>query len=112
MSCSVSTQGKEDIHQAFNTQVLSGCICLAYLSLTNHKGVGVLQPDNTCTKLGSPVLEVLQAKHHPLRDPPSLGWAIGAFEQYNATPTIITMIISANMVASKLSGISAPEGLT
>jgi hypothetical protein len=40
---------------------------------SSHKGGGVLNPDNNCTKAGHPVLTILQEKHPELQEPPTGG---------------------------------------
>jgi len=84
-------------------------------ALTNRKGGSVLRPDDACTKTGSPVLSVLQDKHHELRDPPLADCEKdGAFKHYEggapATIPIVISIDTVEQVVAKLSGMAGLGG--
>ena len=73
-----------------------------------------MAPDDICTKSGRPVLEVLESKHPPMREPQAIGERGGACEEYeDGVPTTIPLIISSDTieeVAVKLSGAAGPGG--
>ena len=110
---STRTPDDEAVARAYNAKVLSGRLRSACRNLTSRGGGGVLQPDDTCTKTGRPVVEVLHSKHPDLREPPSVGTATGAFEPYGAVPMPIPVDITADdveAVATRLSGAAGPGG--
>jgi hypothetical protein len=82
---------------------------------SSHKGGGVLNPDNNCTKAGHPVLTILQEKHPELQEPPTGGGdKTGTFKPYASIPTAVLVAIMAEVVetvASKLSGAAGPSGV-
>ena len=49
--------------RSFNTTVLNGKLCSAVRQLTDRDGGGIFSPDDPCTKIGRPVLQILQEKH-------------------------------------------------
>ena len=106
----------EDTQQArtFNARVLSGRLRSAVRHLTDRSGGGVLQPDDSCTKTGRPVWQILQAKHPPLRDPLYLHSPDSAFEPYPETPTAIPICVltpdDVELISSRLSGGAGPGG--
>ena len=104
---------EEETYRNYNTKVLNGHLRAACRSLTSRGGGGALSPDDICSKSGTPVLEVLESKHPPLREPESIGGPGGAFEEYPKVPTTIPLIISSDTVeevAAKLSGAAGPGG--
>jgi hypothetical protein len=107
------TPDDEALARSFNAKVLSGRLRAATRNLTNRDGGEVLKPDDTCTKTGRPVVEVLHSKHPELREPPSVGSATGAFEPYGNTPQPIPVDITAEdveAVATRLTGAAGPGG--
>ena len=55
--------------RAFNAAVLDGQVSAAVRRVQSMGGGGVLGPQDSCTKSGRPVLEVLQEKHPDTREP-------------------------------------------
>ena len=105
--CHPKHQCNEARFRSFSSQLLSGHCRKAVRFLTNRDQGGVLDPSNTCTKSGQPVLDVLKDKHPDT----CLTEAHGA---YNDTPAVIPLDISADhseKVASKLLGSSGVDGI-
>jgi hypothetical protein len=99
--------------RAYNKRVLTGRLRSAVRNLTNRGGGGALAPDQKCTKSERLVLDVLMDKHPEMREPPTVGGATGAFEDYDNTPTAMPVTITAETVekvASRLSGAAGPSG--
>ena len=107
-------KSEEETFRDYNARVLSGHLRSACRTLTNRGFGGTLSPDGTCTKSGRPVMEVLQSKHPPLREPSNTGQPGGACEEYDQIPTTVPLIVSTDTVeevALKLSGSAGPGGL-
>jgi hypothetical protein len=102
-------------HRKFNETVLSGRLRQATRNLLSREtGKGVLPPDALCTKTGEPVLDVLRAKHPPLRDPAVDLGPGGAFEPYPECPTAVPIDCTGQTiesVASSLTGSAGPSGV-
>jgi hypothetical protein len=80
-------------------------------TLTNRSGGGVCQPDKLSSKSGWPVWQVLQEKHPALRNPVTVGEAVGAFEPFPDLPAPILVCITQDnveAVSSRLSGAAGP----
>ena len=110
---STRERNEETRARAFNSRVLSGRLRSAVRHLTQRGGGGVLQPDDNCTKAGRPVLEVLQEKHPEMREPDLDNPALGIFESYEDTPTVVPLTVTADTVekiASRLHGSAGPSG--
>ena len=103
--------------RAFNTRVTSGRLRSGVRALTNRGGgKGVLEPDDTCTKTGRPVLEILRSKHPKMRDPaPDLADPDrGSFEPHPSLPQPLPLEVTDEVVvkvASRLSGGAGPSGI-
>ena len=108
-------KSEDQLHQAFNTQVLNGKLQLAARQLTNRaNGGGVLSPNVTDEKSGKTVLSVLQQKHPAPREPSNLGTNGRAFEFCRSVLSGVPTTISSDIVkeeASKLRGAAGPDGL-
>jgi hypothetical protein len=105
----------ESVARSYNSKVLGGRLRTAVRSLTQRGQGGVLQPDDTCSKTGKPVLEVLRGKHPAMRDPqPDMeDDARGSFEHYDEVPEAVPLVITGDVVekvASRLSGGAGPGG--
>jgi hypothetical protein len=109
-----STRDDESEARAFNARVLSGKLRSAVRTLTNRGSGGVKLPDDTCTKSGRPILDVIQEKHAPLRDPgDEIGWPDTPFEPYDAVPLPVPLLVTPDLVevvASYLTGSAGPGG--
>ncbi len=71
----------------------------------------MLDPNDTCTKTGRPVLEVLQEKHPDQRSAKLEGFP---YESYNNPPEMIPLSVTADhieRVAAKLSGSAGADGV-
>ena len=104
---------EEETDRDFNAKVLSGHLRSAVRTLTQRGGGKVLSPDDTCSKAGIPVLEVLRSKHPNLREPTDIGEDGGAFEPYALKPTTIPLIVSSDTVEEvvvKMGGSAGPGG--
>ncbi len=99
--------------RSFNGQVLSGRLRKAVRNLTNRDLGGTLDPTDTCSKTGQPVLDVLREKHPEAR--PTNIHAPGSFEQYDGPPmATIPLEVTADHVertASRLSGAAGVDGI-
>lgn len=74
---------------------------------------GILQPDDTDSKTGRPILEVLQSKHPAMRDTVIKGDWSRCFKTYNLTLEPIPLEITVDVmetIASRLSGGAGPGG--
>ena len=102
--------------RSYNTKVLSGRLRKAVRDLTSRGNGGVLQPSDTCTKSGRPVMDVLKEKHPPLREPPLIGTKEGSFEpmEDDEWTTPIPVNVSSDIiesVATRLTGAAGPDGV-
>ena len=86
---------EETAARTFNAKVLNGSIRSAVRNLTSREGGGVVLPDDTCTKTGRPVLEVLRGKHPDLVVPVPGGAGSLAFEPYDSCPPPIPVLCDA-----------------
>ena len=57
--------------RSFHETVLSGKLWQAVRRATDREGEGCLLPGDKCTKIGRPVVDVLQEKHPEMHVPPS-----------------------------------------
>jgi hypothetical protein len=100
--------------RAFNARVLSGKIRSAVRTLTNRGSGGVKLPDDICTKTGRPIIDVINEKHPPLRDPgEEIGRPDTPFEPYSTVPLPVPLLVTPDLVevvASHLSGSAGPGG--
>ena len=104
---------EEESDRDFNARVLSGHLRSAVRGITERNGGSVLSPDDTCSKAGIPVLDVLRSKHPHLREPMSIGQPGGTFEDYPSIPITIPLIIATDVVedvVTKLGGSAGPGG--
>ena len=67
------TEDEERDARAFQATVMDGRLREAVRHLTNRSGGGVLDPEDTCTKTGRPVVDVLRENHPAMRMPDSDG---------------------------------------
>ena len=84
--------------RTFDTRLISGRVCSAYLNLTNQTRDGVLLPTDLCTKTGCPVLDILPSKHPAMREPPTLGTPDSVFEPYPSIPEVVPMAVTSDIV--------------
>jgi hypothetical protein len=99
--------------RAFNAQVLSGRLRQAVQGLTRGEEGGVLQPDDKCTKMGRPVLDILQEKHPKMRNQDLDGEHRSCFEPYARVSQPLPVDITGEeveTVAARLSGAAGPGG--
>ena len=71
--------------------VLDGKLRAAVRFATDRGGGGVLLPQDSCTKTGRPVMEVLRLQHPDTRIPDLKDPHCIAFEQYDEVPVEIPM---------------------
>jgi hypothetical protein len=82
----------EDINaRKYNSLVLDGKLCAAVHFATNRGCARVLLPQDSCTKTGRPVMEVLRLQHPDTRIPDLEDPHCIAFEHYNEVPVEIPM---------------------
>ncbi len=87
-----SSQGTADediIARKYNLMVLDGKLRTGVCFATNRGGSGVLLPQDSCTKTGRPVMEVLCSQHPDTRIPDLEDLHCIAFEHYNEVPVEI-----------------------
>ena len=105
---------EEQEARVFNSSVLDGKLRSAVRLLTGGERGGVLGPKDLCTKTGTPVIEVLRAKHPDqripdLQDPENL-----AFSEYPEVPDPIPIDcdpVAMESVAKKLTGAAGCSGV-
>jgi hypothetical protein len=83
------TANEELIARKYNHMVLNGKLHAAVCFATACDGGGVLLPQDTCTKIGRPVMEVLHLQHPDTRIPNLGDPDCFAFEHYNEVPTAL-----------------------
>jgi hypothetical protein len=106
------TADEELIAQKYNHMVLDSKLCTAVCFATACDGGGVLLPQDTCTKTGRPVTEVLQLKHPDTRIPNLGDPDCIAFEHYNKVPMALpTDCTSKDLeaLALRMSGSAGPS---
>jgi hypothetical protein len=81
-----NTANEELIAQKYNHMVLDSKLRAAVHFATARNGGGVLLHQDTCTKTGKPVIEVLQLQHPNTRIPNLGDPDCIAFEHYNEVP--------------------------
>ncbi len=87
-----SSQGTADediIARKYNLMVLDGKLRAAVCFATDHGSGGVLLPQDSCTKTGRPVMEVLHLQHPNTRIPDLEDLHCIAFEHYDEVPVEI-----------------------
>jgi hypothetical protein len=83
------TADEDIIARKYNLIVLDGKLRAAVRFATNHGGGGVLLPQDSCTKTGRPVMEVLRSQHPDTRIPNLGDPHCIAFEHYDEVPVEI-----------------------
>ncbi len=110
-----SSQGTADediIARKYNSMVLNGKLHAAVCFATNRGGGGVLLPQDSCTKTGRPVMEVLHLQHPNTRIPDLEDPHCIAFKQYNEVPVEIPMDCTTEdleTLALRMSGSAGPS---
>ena len=77
--------------RSFHETVLSGKLRQADRRATDREGGGCILPEDTCTKTGRPVAEVLQEKHPDMRVPLIENPVCEAFEEYEDVPETVPL---------------------
>jgi hypothetical protein len=85
------TADKDIIARKYNSMVLYGKLRAAVRFATDRGGGGVLLPQDSCTKTGWPVMEVLRSQHPDTRIPDLEDPHCIAFEHYNEVLVEIPM---------------------
>jgi hypothetical protein len=82
-----SNNANEDIiARKYNSMVLDGKLRATVRFATDRGGGGVLLPEDSCTKTGRPVMEVLRSQHPDTRIPNLEDPHCIAFEHYDEVP--------------------------
>ena len=101
----------ETLARKYNSMVTEGRLGPAVKMLTNRNGGGVLGPEDLCTKVHRPVIDVLREKHPDLRIPKLDEEEWASFEAYEECLTPIPLDCSSEIVeevASNLRGGAGP----
>jgi hypothetical protein len=106
------TADKDIIARKYNSMVLDGKLRAAVRFATNRGGGGVLLPQDSCTKTGRPVMEVLRSQHPDTRIPDLEDPHCIAFEQYDEVPVEIPTYCTTEdlkTLALRMSGSAGPS---
>ncbi len=85
------TADKDIIARKYNAMVLDGKLRATVGFATDRGGGEVLLPQDSCTKTGQPVMEVLRSQHPNTRIPNLEDPHCIAFEHYDEVPVKILM---------------------
>jgi hypothetical protein len=103
---------EEIIARKYNAMVLDGKLRAAVRFATDRGGGGVLLPQDSCTKTGRPVMEVLRSQHPDTRIPDLEDPHCIAFEHYDEVPVEIPTDCSSEdleTLALRMSGSAGPS---
>ncbi len=103
---------KDIIARKYNSMVLDGKLRAAVRFATDRGGGRVLLPQDLCTKIGRPVMEVLRLQHRDTRIPNLKDPHCIAFEQYDEVPVEILMDCTTEdlkTLALRMSGSAGPS---
>jgi hypothetical protein len=106
------TADEDIIACKYNSMVLDRKLRAAVRFATNRSGSGVLLPQDSCTKTGRPVMEVLRLQHPDTRIPNLEDPHCIAFEHYNEVPVEIPMDCTSKdleTLALRMSGSAGPS---